>query len=76
LLTFSHFQPEDGVLLIQGSLGERLYTVGSAAFATLNVTQQNVEETFDKCGLRIRDWKTCEKQSTHYFALLQKSRDF
>ena len=62
-------------MLIQGSLGEHFYTVGSAAFDTLNVTQQNVEETFEKCRLIVRDWKICEKQSTHYFALLQKSRE-
>ncbi len=45
-----------GFLLVQGSLGERVYTVGSAAFPTLDVTQADVEETFRNCRLTTLDW--------------------
>ena len=58
--------------MIQGSLGEHIYTVGSAAFPTLDVSQDQVEEVFEKCRLEVIGWTVSKKESSHYFALLQK----
>jgi len=57
----------------QGSLGETFYTVGSAYFDALSVTEDEVKLTFSECGLKLILWKTCCKVTTHYFALLKKS---
>ena len=61
-----------GHLLIQGSLGEHVYTVGSAAFPTLDVDRDQVVAALDGCGLVVVDMELCRKQSTHYFAVLTK----
>ena len=61
-----------GHLLIQGSLGEHVYTVGSAAFPTLDVDLDQVVSAFDDCHLSVVDMELCRKQSTHYFAVLKK----
>jgi hypothetical protein len=50
-----------------------MYTVGSAAFPTLEVNEADVTETLEKCGFKILEWTTCRKESTHYFAILTKN---
>ena len=41
--------------MVQGSLGESVYTVGSAIFPVLNVDEDDVREVFgDKARVRVK----------------------
>ena len=42
-------------MVVQGSLGESVYTVGSAIFPVLNVDEDDVREVFcDKARARVK----------------------
>ena len=41
-------------MVVQGSLGESVYTVGSAVFPVLNVNEDDVREVFREKGRTIR----------------------
>ena len=49
-----HLKP-GGLLVVQGSLGESVYTVGSAIFPVLNVDEDDVREVFcDKARAKVK----------------------
>lgn len=68
--TRAHLVP-DGLMVIQGSLGESKYTVGSAVFPTMNIDQNGVFNVFRKAGFTLLKWEISQKVTTHYFALIQ-----
>jgi len=61
-----------GVLLVQGSLHEFRYCVGSAQFPVLNIDKESLFNVFEKCGLQVLKWETVTKGSTHYFVILKR----
>jgi len=61
-----------GLLIVQGSLHEERYTVGSAVFPVLNIDKETLLHVFEKCNLQVVKWETRERCSTHYFALLSR----
>jgi len=63
---------EDGILVVQGSLHEDRYTVGSAVFPVLNIDKDTLWNTFQKCQLEVVKWETRVKCSTHYFTILKR----
>ena len=65
-------KPSTGVLVLQGSLGESVYTVGSALFPAMTVEEDALRKIFDRCGLIVEEWRVCVKESRHYFALLKQ----
>ena len=62
----------NGIILIQGSLHESQYTVGSAVFPVMNITQDRLLDIFKACNLQVHKLELCCKVSTHYFCILQK----
>ncbi|XP_023340116.1 nicotinamide N-methyltransferase isoform X2 [Eurytemora carolleeae] len=63
---------EGGLLIVQGSLHEERYTVGSAMFPVLNIDKETLFNVFEKCGLKVVLWETRTKGSTHYFTILKR----
>ena len=61
-----------GFIVIQGSLHEKCYTVGSAVFPAMDMTQDRLLAIFDQCNLDVVKFELCVKYSTHYFALLKR----
>lgn len=61
-----------GLMLVQGSLGEYQYTVGSACIPVLNIDEENLRKVFEKLNLDILKWETTVRCSTHYFCVLKK----
>ena len=55
-----------------GSLGEKTYTVGSAAFPVMDITESNLRLLFGRCGLEVIVWETCQKVTTHYFTIIRR----
>ncbi|TRY76284.1 hypothetical protein TCAL_14717 [Tigriopus californicus] len=64
-------KPHCGLLIIQGSLGESVYTVGSALFPVMNIDEQKLRQLFSEVGFEILKWQICQAQSQHYFGLLK-----
>lgn len=64
-------KPHCGLLIIQGSLGESVYTVGSALFPVMNIDEQKLRQLFAEVGFAIVKWQICQAQSQHYFGLLK-----
>ena len=62
----------DGLLVVQGSLHEKCYTVGSAVFPVMEITQDRLLAIFDDCEMAVVKFELCVKYSTHYFALLKR----
>ena len=59
-------------MVVQGSLGEHNYAVGSAMFPTLDITQEEFMEVIRTVGLEVVKWETTVRCSTHYFAILRR----
>ena len=62
-----------GFMLIQGSLGEHIYTVGSAYFPVMNATEDLILEIFKEEHLEVKQMELCQKLTTHYYVILQKN---
>ncbi len=61
------------LLLLQGSLDEHTYAVGSASLPALEVDEETLRRVVRRCGFSIRLWRLSRaQQTTHYFAALQK----
>lgn len=61
-----------GLLVVQGSLGETCYTVGSLSFPAMCIDREELVRAFDLAKLILVKLETSVKLTTHYFALLQK----
>ena len=61
-----------GLIVIQGSLGENVYSVASSVFPVMNVDEVRLRNIFVKCQMEVLKWETTVKHTTHYFAVLQK----
>jgi len=61
-----------GLMVVQGSLGESVYTVGSAVFPVLNVNEDDVREVFREKGFTVVRFEVCEKVSHHYYAVFRE----
>lgn len=59
-------------MLVQGSLGEQSYSVGSASLPVLDIDQAGLEAVLDRLGLEVLDWVTTVRCSTHYFTALSR----
>merc|ERR1712059_23884 len=46
----------DGLLLMQGSLGEQIYAVGSAALPVLNIDEATLMQVFSNLSLEVVRW--------------------
>ena len=64
----------DGLIVVQGSLHEKCYTVGSAVFPVMEISQDRLLAIFEECGLDLVKFELCVKYSTHYFALLKRKQ--
>ena len=62
-----------GFIIIQGSIGEHVYTVGSAMFPAMNATEELILDIFKEEHLEVKHMELCEKLTTHYYAILQKN---
>ena len=62
----------DGLIVVQGSLHEKCYTVGSSVFPVMEISQDRLLAIFEECGLDLVKFELCVKYSTHYFALLKR----
>ena len=67
-----YLKPSGGLIVIQGSLGEHIYTVGSAVFPVMNADEDMILELFKECGLKLIQWQLRVELTTHYYALLEK----
>ena len=67
-----YLKPGGGLILIQGSLGEYQYSVGSAIFPAMNADEPMIKSIFQECQLELLQWELCVKLTTHYYALLRK----
>ena len=65
---------QDGLMVVQGSLGEERYCVGSAVFPVLNIDQKTLLEVFEKLSLEVIKWETTVRLSTHYFTVLKRKK--
>lgn len=66
------FLSEDGIMIIQGSLGEHHYSVGSALLPVLDIQKDEFMDVVEKLNLEILNWSTTERCSTHYFTILRR----
>jgi len=64
---------QGGLIVIQGSLNEKCYTVGSSVFPVMDISQDRLLDIFRQCGLQVIKFELCIKYSTHYFALCRKN---
>jgi len=63
---------EDGLMIVQGSLGEERYCVGSAVFPVLNIDEETLRKVFENLSLEVVRWETTVRLSTHYFTVLKR----
>ena len=70
--TVVRFLKPGGLLLVQGSLGEDVYTVGSSIFPVMNIDEPSFRRVVQECGLEVEKWTLCTKESTYYFSMLSK----
>ena len=61
-----------GHIVVQGSLGEHVYTVGSAAFPVMTADEDLILGIFQELKLQVVKWKLDVHLTTHYFCLLKK----
>ena len=60
--------------MIQGSLGEHIYSVGSAIFPAMTADEAMIMEIFQDLQLQVLKWELSNSNlTTHYFCLLKKS---
>ena len=64
----------NGLILIHGSIGEHMYTVGSAAFPAMEADETMLLDIFKACGLEVIKWELCIKITTHYYTVLKKTK--
>ena len=62
----------EGLMVVQGSLGEERYCVGSAVFPVLNIDQDTLFTVFQNLSLEVVRWETTVRCSTHYFTVLRR----
>mgnify|MGYP002042169882 FL=1 len=67
-----HYLKPGGFIVIQGSLGEHCYTVGSAMFPAMNATEDMILDIFKEEHLEVKQMELCQKLTTHYYVILQK----
>jgi len=68
------FLSDDGLMLVQGSLGEHHYSVGSAMLPVLDINQDEFMDVVNKLDLEVLRWQTTVRVSTHYFTLLRRKK--
>ena len=49
---------QDGLLAVEGSLGEERHCVGSTVFIVLNIHQKTLLEVFEILSLEVSKWET------------------
>jgi hypothetical protein len=59
-------------MVVQGSLGEKIYSVGSALFPVLEIDEEGVRDVFQQQGFEPVAMEKCEKVSKHYFAVFKR----
>lgn len=64
---------QNGLIIIHGSIGEHMYTVGSAAFPAMEADEKMLFDIFKNCGLEVIKWELCVKISTHYYTIVKKT---
>ena len=64
----------NGLIIIQGSIGEHVYTVGSAYFPAMEADQEMLMRIFQELDLEVVRWELCEKVTTHYYCILKKNK--
>ncbi len=62
-----------GLILIHGSIGEHIYTVGSAVFPAMTADESLILSIFEDLSLQVLQWELCQKLTTHYYAVLKKT---
>jgi len=65
----------EGLMIVQGSLGEQRYTVGSASMPVLDIQEEQLRAVLDRLGLEVLRWETRIRCSTHYFTVLRRRRE-
>lgn len=66
------FLNEDGLLLVQGSIDEHHYTIGSAILPVLDIKEVDFMAVVNKLDLEVLRWTTTVRCSTHYFTVLRR----
>ena len=62
-----------GYIVIQGSLGEHCYSVGSSMFPAMTADEDLIFDIFKESQLQIIKWQLSNNGlTTHYFSLLRK----
>ena len=64
-------QKQDGLLAVEGSLGEERHCVGSTVLPVLNIHQKYLLEVFEMLSLEVRKWETTVRLSRHYLISLK-----
>ena len=65
---------EGGRIVIQGSLGEHIYSIGSAIFPAMTADEAMIMEIFQNLQFRVLKWELSKSNlTTHYFCILKKS---
>ena len=64
-------QKQDGLLAVEGSLGEERHCVGSTVLPVLNIHQKYLLEVFEILSLELRKWETTVRLSRHYLISLK-----
>jgi len=62
----------EGLMLVQGSLGEYHYTVGSASMPVLDIQEKEFRAVIDRVGLDVIRWETTVRLTTHYYTVLRR----
>ena len=66
---------QDGLMVVQGSLGEERYCVGSAVFPVLNIDQKTLLEVFENLSLEAKlTWAYAVRVSRHSVTVLNIKR--
>ena len=65
-------QKQDGLIAVEGSLGEERHCVGSTVFIVLNIHQKTLLKVFEILSLEVIKWETTVRLSTHYFTVLKR----
>ncbi|XP_040572252.1 phenylethanolamine N-methyltransferase [Lepeophtheirus salmonis] len=71
LINVSKCLKPNGIILLQGSLGESIYTVGSAVFPVMNIDELGLKKIFHEASMNVLKWETTTHITTHYFAVLR-----
>jgi len=65
----------EGLMLVQGSLGEYHYTVGSASMPVLDIQEKEFRAVVDRVGLEVIRWETTVRLTTHYYTVLKRKNN-